>query len=197
MNQIKAIETRYKGFRFRSRLEARYAVFFDSLGIKWDYEPEGFHLSNGVMYLPDFYLPEYDAWIEIKGKKADESELDKCSDFFNLIDGQSEMHDLLALGVPEITWDVVKRISDRAKEYGYDFEERADLLCHIEDIVKKRTKVYLFEGLLESGWFFADIGPIQIHVPNALYFLKRAPQEEVTTAFHRARSARFEYGEQP
>ena len=39
---IKSIETNYKGYRFRSRTEARYAIFFDELGIKWEYELEGF-----------------------------------------------------------------------------------------------------------------------------------------------------------
>lgn len=71
MNNIKAIETCYKGIKFRSRLEARWAVFFDSLGIKWLYEPEGFTLADGTMYLPDFYLPDYDLWVEIKGVMSD------------------------------------------------------------------------------------------------------------------------------
>jgi hypothetical protein len=53
-NPIKAIETRYKGYRFRSRLEARWAVFFDALGFNWVYEPEGLLLPNGAHYLPDF-----------------------------------------------------------------------------------------------------------------------------------------------
>jgi hypothetical protein len=39
---IKPIETRYKGYRFRSRLEARWAVFFDTMEIPWEYEKEGF-----------------------------------------------------------------------------------------------------------------------------------------------------------
>jgi hypothetical protein len=43
---IKAIETRYKGYRFRSRLEARWAVFFDALGVEWEYEKEGFDLGE-------------------------------------------------------------------------------------------------------------------------------------------------------
>jgi hypothetical protein len=34
------------GYRFRSRLEARWAVFFDVAGIPWQYEPEGFDLSS-------------------------------------------------------------------------------------------------------------------------------------------------------
>ena len=53
---IRAIETRYKGYRFRSRLEARWAVFFDTLGVRYEYEKEGFHL-DGERYLPDFWLP--------------------------------------------------------------------------------------------------------------------------------------------
>lgn len=52
---IQAIPTRYKGYHFRSRLEARWAVFFDALGIKWEYEPQGYAL-DGVPYLPDFRI---------------------------------------------------------------------------------------------------------------------------------------------
>ena len=39
---MRAIGTKYGGCYFRSRLEARWAVFFDHLGIEWLYEPEGF-----------------------------------------------------------------------------------------------------------------------------------------------------------
>jgi hypothetical protein len=66
---MKAIETRYKGYRFRSRLEARWAVFFDALCVRWEYEPEGFELGDGIRYLPDFKLTSCDGvvcWCEIK-----------------------------------------------------------------------------------------------------------------------------------
>jgi len=66
MRKAKAIDTVYNGYKFRSRLEARWAVFFDALDIKYDYEPEGFELSDGIRYLPDFWLPEFDLWVEIK-----------------------------------------------------------------------------------------------------------------------------------
>lgn len=52
---LKPIETQYNGYRFRSRLEARWAVFFDETGIQYEYEPEGFDL-DGVWYLPDFRI---------------------------------------------------------------------------------------------------------------------------------------------
>jgi len=70
---MKPIETRYKGYRFRSRLEARWAVFFDALGIKWEYEPEGFEFDDGTRYLPDFKITSavdgvpYIQFVEIKG----------------------------------------------------------------------------------------------------------------------------------
>jgi hypothetical protein len=73
---IKAIETEYSGHRFRSRLEARWALFFDTLKIAWEYEPEGFELATGEKYLPDFFLPkfhDYDAglWVEVKPHGGD------------------------------------------------------------------------------------------------------------------------------
>lgn len=68
MFNFKAIETLYRGHRFRSRLEARWACFFDALGISWEYEGEGYVLE-GVKYLPDFWLPEQECFVEIKGQE--------------------------------------------------------------------------------------------------------------------------------
>lgn len=64
---MQAIRTMYEGIEFRSGLEARYAKLFDTLGIEWLYEPEGYHLSDGTNYLPDFYLPEQKQYFEVKG----------------------------------------------------------------------------------------------------------------------------------
>lgn len=64
---MRAIPTVYKGTAFRSRLEADFAATFHSLGWVYEYEPEGFTLSNGMSYLPDFYLPGTRAYIEVKG----------------------------------------------------------------------------------------------------------------------------------
>jgi len=64
---IQAIPTTYAGVEFRSRLEADYAATFDSIKLGWQYEPEGFKLSDGTWYSPDFYLPAARAWVEVKG----------------------------------------------------------------------------------------------------------------------------------
>lgn len=64
--QPKAIETDYAGIKFRSRIEARWAIFYESIGVDWHYEPEGFEFKHG-RYLPDFFINDIDSWIEIKG----------------------------------------------------------------------------------------------------------------------------------
>jgi hypothetical protein len=37
--------------------------------VKWEYEPEGFELSDGTWYLPDFWLPKFHGggiYVEVK-----------------------------------------------------------------------------------------------------------------------------------
>jgi hypothetical protein len=78
MSGLKAIETKYSGHLFRSRLEARWAVAFDSLHVRWEYEREGFDLGDGVKYLPDFWLPDLWCWFEVKGDEPTDEELEKA-----------------------------------------------------------------------------------------------------------------------
>jgi hypothetical protein len=63
--KMKAINTFYDSNFFRSRLEARWAVFFNYAQIKYQYEPQGFVTEEGC-YLPDFFLPDFDCYAEVK-----------------------------------------------------------------------------------------------------------------------------------
>lgn len=67
-------------YRFRSRLEARWAVYFDALGIAWHYEPEGFDLGSAGPYLPDFWLPQVRMYAEVKPAWPNATELKKIVD---------------------------------------------------------------------------------------------------------------------
>lgn len=70
-----AIQTHYAGCYFRSRIEARWALFFDRLAIPWQYEPQGFNLPSGP-YLPDFHLDIGEGiWWEVKGAEPTEQEM--------------------------------------------------------------------------------------------------------------------------
>lgn len=55
------------GLFVRSTWEANIARFFNHMEIRFEYEPQSFELSNGKTYRPDFYLPEYNKFIEVKG----------------------------------------------------------------------------------------------------------------------------------
>jgi hypothetical protein len=81
MGKSVAIQIKDKGYVFRSKLEWRYTQFFDSLGIRWQYEPTTFDLTHYpglkgfpkrlLWYIPDFYLPDFDVHLEIKPRLND------------------------------------------------------------------------------------------------------------------------------
>ncbi len=114
---IKSKETYYDGYRFRSRLEARWAVFFNNIGLEYEYEVEGFDMEE-CSYLPDFYIPSIDRWFEIKGQPLTVSEIQKCEQFcrrkdnenikFSILIGAPKPlmleEDFSILGIREYTW---------------------------------------------------------------------------------------------
>jgi hypothetical protein len=59
---IQAIETEYKGVLFRSRLEARWAMFLDMIGLSWEYEPGWYQFDTDVAWgqgPPTRYAPDF------------------------------------------------------------------------------------------------------------------------------------------
>ncbi|PEZ47042.1 hypothetical protein CN367_11795 [Priestia megaterium] len=53
---------------FRSNWEIELAEMLTELGIKFEFEPQRFYFRREKeSYLPDFFLPEYNCWIEVKG----------------------------------------------------------------------------------------------------------------------------------
>lgn len=106
MKEIKSKPTEYKGIQFRSKLEAQVAYFFDQCGITWQYEPD--RLGDGDReYNPDFYLPETDDYVEVKGERPGyEQEILKARSFVSF-DGPikrliiiSEIPDPSEVGMP-------------------------------------------------------------------------------------------------
>lgn len=202
---IKAIETRYKGYRFRSRLEARWAVFFDAMGLRWEYEPEGFDLGEAGWYLPDFYLPEFNAWVEIKGGDASGGEIDKCCALFEGLFGQGVATDVVSTyAVPTL-----QKFMDLLKTNGSEHP-----LSHIREHTHKAGKVYVFSGLAEQGWLTIPECVVEVSAKDVFEgFLWLQPNENrrqigvkmsqkawnprsiFPKAADKARGARFEHGE--
>lgn len=78
---------KYKGIVFRSHLERDFAKYMAKNKIEWEYEKHKFellpreeyfdntenkkHILRSVVFIPDFYLPQYNLIVEIKGEPYD------------------------------------------------------------------------------------------------------------------------------
>ena len=119
---MKPINTSFDGYYFRSRLEAKWAVFFKALGLNYSYEKEGYKLNNGDRYLPDFYIKDWDAFIEIKADKPTAEEIKKCAEL-NLNSGK-----LVLLIYGNKPWPGSYKIKIFDKDENY-FEDGIFLQC--------------------------------------------------------------------
>lgn len=194
---IKPIETQYNGYLFRSRLEARWAVFFDKAEIPYEYEPEGLDL-NGTYYLPDFYLPWFHAYVEIKPISiSDEEERIAKRKLEHLYD-ESDYLALICFGDP--------------------FENQMEIYCDYYDDDGGGVGWHNV-SFIEGGWFYADTGELYsggkhyislvvtgykdyILLNNEKIRIESKSKLEsfrsdLTFAKEAARQARFEYGETP
>lgn len=168
--EFKAIETRYKNCRFRSRLEARWAVFLDAVKVPWEYEKEGFSLPSGA-YLPDFWIsnpmPEWPYagyWLEIKPSNVSAADLAAAQQKMAELTESTKHTSHILCGTPE-----------DCKAYFYNFYQQKWILDNdIEYPVGHRD-------------------PVLFHLVYSMtHELPVVPIEQAIAA---AMSARFEYGE--
>lgn len=68
----------YKGIRYRSALETKWAITMETLGIPFEYEPRTYRVGK-KQYVPDFWLPTQDHFLEIKPAAPDEAALEKAA----------------------------------------------------------------------------------------------------------------------
>lgn len=185
---IKAIETTYNNYKFRSRLEARWAVFFDALGIKYEYEPEGFDLGDGIWYLPDFWLRirgDWGIWVEIKPR----------SYFLDATDLEKELRFSISL------WQ--KWLEEGGHDSGYMYSH-VYVLCGGEI---GKHEIASFSRTMRPVWDFnkkewVDAFEVIVeHVDdegfNMLGYFDWPDDDRVKKAYTAARQARFEHGETP
>lgn len=171
--RIKPIETRYKGYRFRSRLEARWAVYFDALGVEWEYEPQGFDLEDEGAYLPDFWLKTVGMWAEVKGQKFTPEEERRCSALAN----ESGSPVLMLPGSPEWRSYFAYEVCD------WDEAQCFGLGKHFRHVMWMDYTL-TSEFLHESRFYCVSGGLIGEACPS-----------DAARAIQAARSARFEHGE--
>lgn len=199
MGELKAIQTEYKGYLFRSRLEARWAVFFDACGVKWEYEPEGYDLGGGLYYLPDFRLHNVtinhglfqrgcDIYVEVKGQmnKTDSEKIRRFSQLgVNEGDefGVSDTAVLIVGNIPE--GEDIREIIENMQDEAYG---------------SVHPEPYNFETV--DGDYFAAYPGVDKRGTFTLFgddssYLWSMNERASERAYRLARQARFEYGETP
>lgn len=101
---IKAKETRYGGINFRSRLEAKWAAFFDLIGWNWTYEPVDFR-----GWTPDFAIKgsskpvyvEVKPIYDIEKKVTNKIDASDCNNEVLLVGAEGPF---LYHGIPTVGW---------------------------------------------------------------------------------------------
>lgn len=219
MTQVQPIPTRYAGHHFRSRLEARWAVFFDHLGIAWRYEPQGYLLPSG-RYLPDFLLPDI-GWFEVKGERPADTEYREGPDGLTVVTPARECQ--LAGELADATgkrvflaWGDLPRSVDLGGHDPYDDNRGIDMhasdwsgdvdyafaVCPWCDRVgleyesrAARICGYKVHGYANEAAALAAIwgqGWTDWRADDKCY---RGNHPRILAAYEAARSARFEYGQ--
>ena len=197
---ISPIETFYNGYRFRSRLEARWAVFFDALGVRYEYEPEGFDLGDGDYYLPDFRVKchgtrgdnhpvSFDLWIEVKGQMS-ENDARKINKFAGSY-CEDQKDDWVE------NWVEIKNpilIVDRIPDDPVWIEDNMDGM--------DGTNIYPFNYQLIDGDYFGAYPAADKHGNFYLWgddgnYINYEDMGRVVRAYNMAKQARFEHGEKP
>lgn len=80
----------------RSMWEANFARWMKDHGIEYTYESRRFRLSNGRVYVPDFYIPSINMYCEVKGSYYGMTNLDKPRLFI-----EDKLGDLFVIGKVE------------------------------------------------------------------------------------------------
>lgn len=205
-SKIKPIETIYNGYRFRSRLEARWAVFFGTFGLTYEYEKEGYNLGFDEeqefgYYLPDFYFPSLQTYCEIKPSIIDDRFVDPVVQHQKLISERFRTvvntPILLLFGYPwdyEGIWYGWDDCNDSAGECHYSAGfmpgDLGNVYLILDSINPQRT------FCLDCGFTRASkvYGTSQLSI-NCCFdvFLKHCTADAALSA----KQARFEHGESP
>lgn len=159
---FKPIETEFKGIVYRSKLEARWAVYMEYLNIDFLYEPEGFEMSDGLRYLPDFYFPKYGVYGEVK-PEAEISDYDmrKMKEFGTqkelfLMYGMPEARPTMVFAPWNINCFVVPFAFIQKESYGffwysgYGFCDKNESFC--DDILFKRAAYLARNEKFDLKW---------------------------------------------
>jgi hypothetical protein len=203
---IRPIPTFYRGHHFRSRLEARWAVFFQTLGLDWEYEPEAFRIGGGHGYLPDFRIKFTWRHVDLNAKKE---RFHVCEGESCILRGFDPFNDWMYVEVKPTTetdiihrsWHALKHPSFKKAAALADFGGPWKPVLCLDGPPAIKTYDMMHAHTCESGGgidvypvAFIDSSYLNVF-PHGDHAAERNVEEiaecVLTRAIHAARSARF------
>ncbi|GAA5648636.1 hypothetical protein [Vibrio proteolyticus] len=192
VERVEAIKTTYKGIEYRSRTEARWAVFFDGIGVQFEYEKEYIDLSNGQKYLPDFFLPEFNAFFEVKpnsdaivteectkARLLSQDLADQAINVWLATGGPSEQNgNVIPLNHWDLSDDIEHILSVRENRYMFYQDRRDEGIYWLYAVDHTDT--------MRSAYFIGGWGTETDHLKEPMMF------GQVQAAYQRAREYPFE-----
>ena len=209
---MKAIDTHYKGYRFRSRLEARWAVFFDALNLQWSYEEEGYKMPGGTYYLPDFKVTNLDGCVRFyEIKPSGQTHDDKFASFRNQLTSYCN-----SMECPENDYLDAALLSGDPYEFLIERGHPGLLVCPRCGFIGEPAYGADVYGSNDSrfgcqpcdfntpcgGGNSEDVGLFCVYTPHKGDIMTTPGWQKtifrvIKNAAKKARSARFEHGERP
>jgi hypothetical protein len=187
-------------------------VFFDAINFRKVYEPEGFELKNGVKYLPDFYLPDWKYFVEVKGFNEHLVEdILKVKQFVR----ESKASVIIINDMPYdpdakgLFWFPIINYTSRsggALECNYAFFEAYEKwdggigICLQDDFAVGMRHYWHVDEKNTNEQASKAIAPISgavLDEYDSITIKDSFPLHVIETAFIKARKARFEHGETP
>ncbi len=154
------------------------------MGLRFEYEPEGFDFGDGIRYLPDFWLPTLQMWAEVKAVNFTEEERDKLK---RLV-AETEKRGFLLIGPPS------EEEQQFLVPYIYETQTDAELVkeYYSQPCVKNAKGHFVF--LMYDSGDVAFSGMLKgLPMVQRNYEGLQTPQ--VVNAVAASRAARFEFGE--
>lgn len=179
---IAPLPTKFNGVEYRSSTEARWAVMFDALGVRYHYEYKEFDLTDlavqfGVepwcdmhpknleatrlKYLPDFWAESWEMWVEVKPLWRT-IEADDAARKLGMLSVLTGDYCLLVVGPPSQSRPTTLPIyydEDRENSWRFDFGEPSNhelsTWCGNYLHSDYGDEVILNEDPLKMRWAFA------------------------------------------
>ena len=170
----------YNGIIFKSRLAARWAVYFDVVGIKYEYAGKVIELPDRKV-TPDFWLPQVEKYAYVKSNPFTDSEISSIDE--TVLNAECSV--LMLVGAPNYG-------AYNARELDYPIDSDGDYVLQ-----GPFTVDYILNGYHGYLWnesrFYSSVGcefmPCET---NKTEFLDMFDDGRTEEAVNKARSHRFD-----